>query len=239
MLHRAQGQKRAAQRDTDASGLWRDAGPSPAASSEDGARVRRRRRLVTVVAITAGGACLALLLATAVTPRHAGETLSGNAPAVPSPSASGSAGGRSVTAAATPAIDAAVAAVKKHPKDVAAHLALAHAYADGGATQLAAIEYLAVARLDPANAEANTALALLAFEVGQTAQGKTMVDRVLAAHPRYPEALYVRALIRLMGLRQPRAAEQDLNAYLAAAPFGSHRTAAETLLALASSQAQR
>jgi hypothetical protein len=39
-----------------------------------------------------------------------------------------------------------------------------------------------------------------------------------------------------MGLNQPKAAERDLNAYLAAAPFGSHRTAAETLLALASSQ---
>jgi hypothetical protein len=63
-----------------------------------------------------------------------------------------------------------------------------------------------------------------------------MVDRVLTANPHYPEALYVRGLILLMGLRQPRAAERDFNAYLAVAPFGSHRTAAATLLALASSQ---
>jgi Tfp pilus assembly protein PilF len=126
--------------------------------------------------------------------------------------------------------------VKRSPKDVSAHLALADAYAAGGASQSAAVEYLAVTRLDPTNAEANTNLALLAFEVGRTAQGKTMVDRVLAAHPNYPEGLYVRGLILLMGLRQPRAAGRDFSAYLAVAPFGSHRTAAVTLLALANSQ---
>ena len=116
------------------------------------------------------------------------------------------------------------------------HLTLAHAYADGGATQLAAVEYLAVLRLDPANAEANTALALLAFEVGQAGQAKSMLDRVLAADPTYPEALYVRGLVLLSGLHQPAAATRDLRAYLTAAPYGSHRTAAETLLALAGSQ---
>jgi len=101
------------------------------------------------------------------------------------------------------------------------------------------VEYLAVTRLDPANAEANTSLALLAFEVGRAAQGKAMVDRVLAANPDYPEALYVRGLINLMGLRRPTAAEHDFRAYLALAPFGSHRTAAVTLLALAQSQDHR
>jgi Tfp pilus assembly protein PilF len=134
------------------------------------------------------------------------------------------------------AIDAAALDVKAHPKDVDKHLALAHAYADGGATQLAAVEYLAILKLDPANAEANTAMALLAFEVGQTGQAKTMLDGVLQAHPGYPEALYVRGLVLLSGLHRPAAATKDLRAYLAAAPYGSHRTAAETLLALAGSQ---
>jgi len=101
------------------------------------------------------------------------------------------------------------------------------------------VEYLAVMRLDPANAEANTNLALLAFEVGRAARGKTMVDRVLAANPKYPEALYVRGLINLMGLHRARAAARDFSAYLAVAPFGSHRTAAVTLLALAQSQGHR
>ena len=88
-------------------------------------------------------------------------------------------------------------------------------------------------QLDPGNAEANTDLALLAFEVGRARQARTMVDRALATNPKYPEGLYVRGLIDLMGLRQPAAAVRDLNAYLAAAPYGSHRTDAVTLIALA------
>jgi cytochrome c-type biogenesis protein CcmH/NrfG len=133
-------------------------------------------------------------------------------------------------------VAAAEAQVKRTPKSVAAHLTLASAYAAAGASQLAAVEYLAVTRLDPANPEANTSLALLAFEVGRPARGKAMVDRVLAADPNYPEALYVRGLIDLVGLRRPRAAERDFSAYLTAAPFGSHRTAAATMLALAQGQ---
>jgi hypothetical protein len=66
-----------------------------------------------------------------------------------------------------------------------------------------------------------------------------MVDRVLAASPNYPEALYVRGLIDLIGLRQPTAAERDFSTYLAVAPFGSHRTAAATLLVLAQSRDHR
>jgi Tfp pilus assembly protein PilF len=148
-------------------------------------------------------------------------------------------GQKSATPGQLAAVAAAEAAVRKNPKDVTAHLTLADAYAAAGASQLAAVEYLAVLRLDPMNAEANTNLALLAFEVGQAAEGKTMVDRVLAADPSYPEALYVRGLINLIGLRQPAAAERDLSAYLAVAPFGSHRAAAATLLALAQSQDHR
>lgn len=205
-----------------------------------------RRRTVALVAFAGAAASVTILLAGAVTPRSAGQTISGDAvgptqtsagsPSVdpsPSPSASGQ---PATTPDQLAAIDAAVAQVEKTPKDATAHLALADAYAAGGQNQLAAVEYLAVTQLDPTNAEANTELALLAFEVGQAAQAKSMVDRALKAHPDYPDALYARALILLMGLNQPKAAERDLNAYLAAAPFGSHRTAAETLLALASGQ---
>jgi cytochrome c-type biogenesis protein CcmH/NrfG len=212
-----------------------------------GAAARRwRRRTVMLLALAGGMASVTVLLVGAVSHRSAGQTISGG-----SAGAVMSAGGTSDEASAsnsgrqspTPeqlaAIDAAVARVKQNPRNVTAHLALADAYAAGGASQLAAVEYLVVTRLDPANAEASTGLALLAFEVGRTAQAKTMVDRVLAADPDQPEALYVRGLILLMGLRQPQAAERDLNAYLAVAPFGSHRTAAVTLLALASSQDHR
>lgn len=216
---------------------------SPRRRAAGGAR-RWRGRTVTLLALAGAAVSVAALLASTVSPRHPGQTISGN----PVPTASLAAGSPAGRAPASPAsqkspsaqqlaaVAAAEAQVKKHPKDVNAHLALADAYSAAGASQLAAVEYLAVTRLDPGNAEANTNLALLAFEVGQAAQGKSMVDHVLAAHPRYPEALYVRGLINLVGLRQAKAAERDLNAYLAVAPFGSHRTAVVTLLALAQSQ---
>lgn len=218
----------------------------PGPDAHSGGR-RWRRRTVGLVAFAGAAASVTILLLGAVTPRSAGQTISGDAvgegPASavsgsvdPSTPPSASPSRPTTTPEQLAAIDAAVAQVKQNPKDVTAHLALADAYAAGGQNQLAAVEFLAVTQLDPSNAEANTQLALLAFEVGQAAQAKTMVDRALKAHPNYPDALYTRALILLMGLNQPQAAERDLNAYLAAAPFGSHRTAAETLLALASSQ---
>jgi cytochrome c-type biogenesis protein CcmH len=210
-----------------------------------GAR-RWRRRTVTSLALAAGLASVVILLVGAISPRSGSQTISGDPAPGAAASDSGPSDGASASASdtwqqsATPdqltAIDAAVTRVRQNPKDVSGHLALANAYSAAGASQLAAVEYLAVAQLDPTNPEANTFLALLAYQAGQAAQGKTMVDRVLAAHPNYPEALYVRGLILLVALHQPQAAERDLNAYLTVAPSGSYRTAVETLLVLAKSQ---
>jgi cytochrome c-type biogenesis protein CcmH len=208
----------------------------PASGSIKTSAPRWRRRTVVSLALAAGLASITILLVGAISPRNGGQAISGD----PVPGAAASAGSQSDGASATPeqlaAIDAAAIRVQQNPNDVSAHLALADAYVTAGANQLAAVEYLAVTQLDPANAEANTYLALLAFQAGQTAQAKTMLDRALAAHPNYPEALYVRGLILLMGLHQPQDAERDLNAYLAVAPSGSYRTAVETLLVLAKSQ---
>jgi cytochrome c-type biogenesis protein CcmH/NrfG len=225
------------------------AGPPQDPGADSGPR-RWRRRTVTLLALAGAAAGVVVLLVGAVSTRHPGQTITGNsvpgaAPAAPGPAGPGGSapasqsGRKSPTPQELAAVAAAEAQVKLHPKDVSAHLTLAEAYGAAGAGQLAAVEYLAVTRLDPTNAVANTNLALLAFEVGRPAQGKAMVDRVLAANPDYPEALYVRGLINLMALRQPKAAERDFSAYLAAAPFGSHRTAAVTLLALALSQERR
>ncbi|HEV2257087.1 MAG TPA: tetratricopeptide repeat protein [Streptosporangiaceae bacterium] len=219
-------------------------GPPPGRDAGRGAG-RRRGRTVTLLALAGAAGSITFLLVSSLSPRHPGQPITGNSVAgssstgsqngpVPSPS-----GSQSPTPQQLAAVAAAEAQVTQNPKDVNANLALADAYAAAGAGQLAAVEYLVVTRLDPANAEANTDLALLAFEVGRAAQGKTMVDKVLAAHPNYPEALYVRGLINLIGLRQPRAAERDFIAYLAVAPYGSHRTAVVTLLALALSQDHR
>jgi hypothetical protein len=245
---------RKAQRPAGSTGVV-TSGPRPGSATsgppkgrDAGAGTRRwSRRTVTLLALTAAAAGVAILLVGAVSARRPGQTITGNsvpgaAPVAGSPSSSAPAaqsGRKSPTPGQLAAVAAAEAQVKQNPKDVNAHLALAEAYAAAGAGQLAAVEYLAVTRIDPANPVANTALALLAFEVGRAAQGKAMVDLVLAANPKYPEALYVRGLIDLMGLRRPRAAERDFSAYLAVAPFGSQRTAASTLLALAQSQDHR
>jgi cytochrome c-type biogenesis protein CcmH/NrfG len=221
-------------------------GPREGRGAGHGAR-RWSRRAATLLTLAAAATGIAIVLVGAVSARRPGQTITGNsaagaAPGAASPGASAPAaqpGRKPPTRQQLAAVAAAEAQVKQNPKDVSAHLTLAEAYAAAGASQLAAVEYLAVTRLDPANAEANTSLALLAFEVGRAAQGKAMVDRVLAADPKYPEALYVRGLINLMGLRRPRAAERDFGAYLSVAPFGSHRTAAATLLALAQGQDHR
>jgi cytochrome c-type biogenesis protein CcmH/NrfG len=214
---------------------------------EAGGARRWRRRTVALLALAGAAAGITFLLINALSSRTAGQAITGNSvPGAPvgAGSASSSApapqsGRKSPTPGQLAAVAAAEAQVKQDPKDVNAHLALAQAYTAAGAGQLAAVEYLAVTRLDPANAEANTNLALLAFDVGRAQQAKAMVNRVLAANPKYPEALYLRGLINLVGLRQPRSAVRDFRAYLAVAPYGSHRTAVVTLLAVAQSQARR
>jgi cytochrome c-type biogenesis protein CcmH/NrfG len=213
----------------------------------DAGEARRwRHRAATLLGLAGAVASLTFLLINAVASRTPGQAITGDT--VPGASAAGSAGSsapasqaghKSPTPQQLAAVAAAEAQVKKNPEDVSAHLTLAEAYAAAGASQLAAVEYLAVTRLDPANAEANTKLASLAFDVGRAQQAKAMVDRALAANPRYPEALYLRGLINLMGLRRPWAAARDFSTYLAVAPYGSHRTAAVTLLAVAQSQDRR
>jgi tetratricopeptide (TPR) repeat protein len=171
------------------------------------------------------------------------------AAAVPSPAAatpapsSGArtapkAGAGSDAAAAAPtdeqlaAVASALTQVRDHPRNVPAHLDLARAYADAGQAQLSAVEYLAVLQLDKANPEANTALALVALAAGRPAEGKKLVDTVLAKHPRYPDALYARGLIYVMGLRQVAPGVRDLRTYLKVAPYGAHGPTVRTLLAM-------
>jgi cytochrome c-type biogenesis protein CcmH len=136
-------------------------------------------------------------------------------------------------------VEAALEQVKTHPRQASAHVELARAYTGVRQPQLAAVEYLAATHLDPGNAEANTALALVAFQAGNARQADALVSKALHKHPAYPEALYTRGLIRAMGLHHTAAATRDLRAYLHAAPMGSHRTTVATVLALLASKAIR
>ncbi|HKN97221.1 MAG TPA: tetratricopeptide repeat protein [Pseudonocardiaceae bacterium] len=191
---------------------------------------RGRRRLRLVIGVAAGvivvGGVVALLTGT-VSPRQAGGSITGGVAAQQQVPAGGGSGN-----SAQNAIAQAQAQVQRNPKNISAHLALADAYLAADKPDQAAIEYLAAAQLQPNNPAANTGLALIAFQDGHATDAKSMLDKVLQAQPKYPEALYARGLVELMGLNQTSAAKQDLDGYLAAAPFGSHKKDVQTLLAL-------
>ena len=210
--------------------------PSPARTSASRRRSRRStaaRWMIGLAVLAAGAAGVSALLLDAVDPRPspAGSTeaLAG-APQQADPAAAAAPGVVPATKEQIAQVRAAGARVTQNPKDAVAHLELARAYADAGQPQLSTIEYLAVTRLEPGHPEAGTALALVAFTAGEMTQARDLVDEVLRVHPRHPEALYARGVIKLMGLDQPEQSRRDLEAYLAAAPYGSHREAVDTLL---------
>jgi cytochrome c-type biogenesis protein CcmH/NrfG len=195
----------------------------PAAKREQASAGKRRLRLVGGVAaglILLGGAVA--LLTGAISPRQPGATATGGIAAAP----------QDVSGSKASPIAADQARVKQNPKDVNAHLALAEDYVGANKPDQAAIEFLAVTALQPDNAAANTGLAVIAFQKGNTADAKKIVDGVLKQHPKYPEALYARGLIELMGMGQTGPAKKDLDGYLAAAPFGSHKQTVQTLLTM-------
>lgn len=234
-------------RDAARSSAERRAKPE-ARSFQPAARPRSRRsrwlrRVAIPVAAAAVLATVGVLLRGAVEPRQAvpvgvtqavAPTLQPDAaqPEVADPGAQPGALSMEPSAADLAKVERAVARVRKHPGLVGAHLDLAHAYTSAGQPQLATVEYLAVTRLDRGNAEANTALALIAFTSGNAKDAKEMVDRALSRRPGYAEALYVRGLVQAMGLKNPEAARPDFEAYLEAAPFGAHRDTVTTLLRL-------
>jgi cytochrome c-type biogenesis protein CcmH len=213
--------------------------------SPNRAGTQRSRWLVGVALGVAATVGVSTLLVGALDHRAPGAAATGD-PAAGDPAAGpggpstprGDADAGTASAADQPSRDqlatlqAAVEAVKKRPQEAGTHVDLARAYTEAGQPQLAAVEYLAATHLDPDNPEANTALALVAFEAGSAQQADRLVSKALAAHPTYPEALYTRGLIRAMGLHRQAAATRDLKAYQKAAPLGSHRTTVATVLAL-------
>ena len=205
-----------------------------------GSRWTRLGAGIGVVALVAAG--LTVLLLGTVDQRAPQAAATGTDPTAASPGQDGSAtgarrAGDPLSPDALAEVEAALKVVRRHPGRAAAHVELARAYTAVRQPQLAAVEYLAATRLDPANPEANTALAMVAYRAGSARQADALVSRALHEHPAYPEALYTRGLIRAMGLHQTAAATRDLKAYRRAAPHGAHRTTVSTVLALLAAEA--
>ncbi len=117
--------------------------------------------------------------------------------------------------------------VRQHPNDLAARLDLAQRYQLAGDVEQATQQYLEALRLDPENPEARAALGFLLYRAGHPAEALQQVDRALAADPGNPEALYDQGVILWKGLHRDSEAAIAFRAYLAAAPFGSHRDEVE------------
>lgn len=120
--------------------------------------------------------------------------------------------------------------VREHPGDLAARLDLAEAYLDERNAGAAIEQYVAALRIDPRSAEAHARLGALLFQAGRPRDALRAVDRALEIDPRYPEALYFRGVILLRGLDRPDAAREAFQAYIDAAPFGSHRQEVAAIL---------
>jgi cytochrome c-type biogenesis protein CcmH/NrfG len=180
------------------------------------------------VAALVVGAALAIalvpLLVGAITKRTAGGSLSGDTGITGSPRPA-------ATSIADPGLAVLERRVRLDPRNVTARVDLADRYVRDRMTGLAAVQFSEALRLDPKNVEAHTGLAAILFDVGRFDDALFLVDDALAVAPHDPEALYRKGMILLKGLRRPQEAQRAFQAYLAAAPYGSHRDEVRTLLA--------
>ena len=190
----------------------RDARPAPPP-------VPRKRKLLTGGAIVAFVVVAALALAAAAGKRHDGQTVTGNA--------------QSSAAQPDTARRAALERqVKDHPDDPTAHLVYARYLLEKGEPTEAVKEYVATARLDPKNAEANAYAGWVSFLAAQsenadpntaaelTDRGLARLDAAIAANDGYPDAHFFRGMVQLRGKNNPKAAVPDFERYLALVPNG-------------------
>jgi uncharacterized protein (TIGR02996 family) len=216
----------------------RDARPPPPP-------VPRRRKLLTGGGVVAFAIVAALALAAAAGKRHDGQSITGNAQSSQAPPGTGSGGGQNPAeaAAADPARRAALERqVTEHPDDAAAHLVFARYLLEVGEPTGAVKEYVATARLDPKNAEANAYAGWVSFLAAQsssadpktaaelTDRALTRLDAAVAAAADYPDAHFFRGMVQLRGKNNPKAAVPDFERYLALVPNGALNDQVKKLL---------
>jgi uncharacterized protein (TIGR02996 family) len=196
--------------------------------------VAKRRKVLTGGAILAFVLVAALALAAAAGKRHAGQTITGNAQSGRAP------------ATADPSDAARRAAlerqVQEHPDDPTAHVVYARFLLEKGEATAAVKEYVATARLDPKNPEANAYAGWVSFLAAQSANADprtaaeltdralSRLDAAVAAADDYPDAHFFRGMVQLRGKGNPRAAVPDFERYLALVPSGPLNDQVKSLL---------
>jgi uncharacterized protein (TIGR02996 family) len=198
--------------------------------------VTKKKKLITGGAVLAFVVLAALALTAAVGRRHPGQTITGNAQ---SSAAESSPNGDQSDAARRAALER---QVKDHPDDAAAHLVFARYLLEKGEATEAVKEYVATARLDPKNAEANAYAGWVSFLAAQSAaadpktaaeltdRALTRLDAAVAANDAYPDAHFFRGMVELRGKDNPKAAVADFERYLALVPTGPMNDQVKTLL---------
>jgi cytochrome c-type biogenesis protein CcmH/NrfG len=206
----------------------RDATPAPAP-------VPKKRKLLTGGAVVAFVVVAALALAAAAGKRHDGQTITGNAQSGSSTPSSGPEADKARR-------EALQRQVNEHPDDPAAHLVFARFLLETGELTEAVKEYVATAKLDPKNAEANAYAGWVTFLAAQSenADPKTaadLTDRALArldaavaAGPDYPDAHFFRGMVLFRGKNNPKAAIPEFERYLVLVPDGQLNAQVKQLL---------
>ena len=206
--------------------------------------VPKKRKALTGGAVVAFVVIAALALAAAAGTRHDGQTITGNAQSTAADSPPPS--GPDADAARRGALERQVA---EHPDDPAAHLVFARYLLEVGELTNAVKEYVATARLDPKNAEANAYAGWVSFLAAQssnadpktaaelTDRALTRLDAAVAAADDYPDAHFFRGMVQFRGKNNPRAAIPDFERYLALVPNGQLGAQVQQLLDQARRQA--
>ncbi len=194
-----------------------DAVPAPAP-------IPRKRKLLTGGAVLAFIIVAGLLLSLSAEKRRGDQTITGNAQ-----SSGDQSSGSDADKARREALER---GVRERPDDADAHLLYARYLLEAGEMTEAVKEYVATARLDPKNAEANAYAGWVTFLAAQSenADPKTaaeLTDRALlrldaavAAGPDYPDAHFFRGMVQLRGKNNPKAAIPDFERYLTLVPDG-------------------
>jgi cytochrome c-type biogenesis protein CcmH/NrfG len=195
----------------------RDASPAPAP-------VPKKRKLLTGGAVVAFVVVAALALAAASGNRHDGQTITGNAQS-----------GDDRRAALE-------RQVREHPDDAAGHLVFGRYLVEVQDWPEAVKQYLAAAKLDPKNPEANAYAGWMLFQVAQSpnADDKTRteltdgalgrLDAAVSAAEDYPDAHFFRGMVQFRGRNNPKAAIPDFERYLALVPNGPLNTEVQQIL---------